>query len=53
LAQLGDADLQAIAVAKLEGYTNEEIATRTGSALRSVERKLKLIRDIWEKETAS
>jgi DNA-directed RNA polymerase specialized sigma24 family protein len=53
LAQLGDADLQAMAVAKLEGYTNEEIATRMGSALRSVERKLRLIRDIWEKETAS
>jgi DNA-directed RNA polymerase specialized sigma24 family protein len=50
LAQLGDADLQTVALAKLEGYTNEEIAARLGCALRSIERRLKLIRTIWEKE---
>jgi RNA polymerase sigma factor (sigma-70 family) len=35
------------ALAKLEGYTNREIAEKFGVALRSVERKLHLIRRLW------
>ena len=51
LAQLmqvtGDDALRTIAMLKMEGYSNKEIAEQTGRALRSIERKLKLIRDIW------
>jgi DNA-directed RNA polymerase specialized sigma24 family protein len=47
---LGDDGLKSIAVWKLEGYTNEEIAAKLGRSLATVERKLRLIRDVWEKE---
>jgi RNA polymerase sigma factor (sigma-70 family) len=40
-------DLRVIATQKLEGYTNSEIATRLHTSLRSVERRLGLIRQIW------
>jgi DNA-directed RNA polymerase specialized sigma24 family protein len=43
---LGDENLGRIALDKLQGYTNLEIAERTGIALRSVERKLQLIKSI-------
>jgi RNA polymerase sigma factor (sigma-70 family) len=48
LLGLLDVDQQAIAIAKLEGLTNEQIAARLNRALRTVERRLKLIRKIWE-----
>jgi DNA-directed RNA polymerase specialized sigma24 family protein len=48
LANLPDADLRSVAQWKLEGYTNEEIASKLGCALRSVERKLKVIRSLWD-----
>ena len=35
---------------KLEGYTNEEIASRLGLVCRSVERKLRQIRHLWAQE---
>jgi RNA polymerase sigma factor (sigma-70 family) len=47
---LDDAALQAVAIAKMEGYTNEEIAERLDVSLPTVERKLQRIRRIWEKE---
>jgi DNA-directed RNA polymerase specialized sigma24 family protein len=50
LDQLQDPKLCQIALWKLEGYTNEAIARRLGCVLRTVERKLQAIRDIWEKE---
>jgi DNA-directed RNA polymerase specialized sigma24 family protein len=50
LAALGDAGLQAVALAKMEGYTNEEIAARVGCVPRTVERKLRLIRRLWGEE---
>lgn len=50
LGCLASPDLEAIAQWKLEGYTNEEIADRLGRSLGTVERKLRLIRTIWEKE---
>jgi DNA-directed RNA polymerase specialized sigma24 family protein len=45
-------DLQRLALAKMEGYSNEEIAQRTGRSLRTVERRLHLIRTKWEEEPA-
>jgi DNA-directed RNA polymerase specialized sigma24 family protein len=52
LAQLPDDELRQIALLKLEGYTNEEIAARTGDSLRSVARRLVLIRRTWEEAGA-
>lgn len=34
----------------MEGHTNEEIASALDCSLRSVERKLDLIRKAWERE---
>ena len=50
LAGLGDDQLREIAVAKMEGCSNQEIAGRLDCALRTVERRLKLIRDQWKEE---
>jgi RNA polymerase sigma factor (sigma-70 family) len=51
-AALPDDDARRIARARLEGNTNEEIAKKHGYALRTVERRLHLIRRIWEPELA-
>jgi DNA-directed RNA polymerase specialized sigma24 family protein len=48
LDSLGDPTLRAVALWKMEGYTSEEIAARLDCAPRTVERKLRLIRDTWE-----
>lgn len=40
-------DLIQFTVAKLEGYTNQEIANRFNVTLRTVERKFHLIRRMW------
>lgn len=45
-----DDDQRTIANLKLEGLTNQEIATRMNRALRTIERKLQLIRTTWERE---
>ncbi len=52
LERLGRPHLQAIAVAKMEGYTNAEIARRLGCSVRTVERGLNLIRKKWEADEA-
>lgn len=39
-------DLREVALLRLDGYSNEEIAKRIGRNVRSVERKLKLIRSL-------
>ena len=39
--------LRQVAVWKLEGYTNEEIAAKLGCALRTVANRLGLIRSVW------
>ena len=44
LAQLGDPVLRQVAVWKLEGYTNAEIAARLGCSEPTVERRLAIIR---------
>src|SRR5205823_14845901 len=48
LRVLGDDQLRQIAVWKLEGYSNAEIAGRLGRSDATVERKLKLLRELWE-----
>jgi RNA polymerase sigma factor (sigma-70 family) len=45
LEALADPDLVQIALLRLEGYTNREIAERRGCVERTIERKLALIRD--------
>jgi DNA-directed RNA polymerase specialized sigma24 family protein len=52
LTKLADDDLCRIALDKLDNYTNEEIAERMDLSLRTVERRLNLIRRIWEEETS-
>jgi DNA-directed RNA polymerase specialized sigma24 family protein len=47
---LGDDELRAVAVAKMEGLTNEEVARRLSRSLSWVERKLGLIRKTWQRE---
>jgi DNA-directed RNA polymerase specialized sigma24 family protein len=47
LGRLGDPDLRAIALWKMEGYTNEEIGQKLGCAVATVERRLQLIRKLW------
>ena len=48
--QLDDDELRQIALHKLEGYTNEEIARKIGRAVPTVERRLRLIRESWQGE---
>jgi DNA-directed RNA polymerase specialized sigma24 family protein len=50
LDRLGDRDLRAVALLRMEGYSVEEVADKLGCAPRSVKRKLALIRTVWEKE---
>ena len=50
LERVGDETLRQVAVAKMEGYSNDEIAARLGVKTRTVERKLNLIRDIWSQQ---
>jgi DNA-directed RNA polymerase specialized sigma24 family protein len=52
LTVLGDAELRSIALWKMEGDTTEEIAAKLRRAPRTVERKLQVIRTLWEKEVA-
>jgi IS30 family transposase len=47
LQELGDGNLQQIAIWKMEGYTNREIANMIGKSEPTVERKLKIIRETW------
>jgi DNA-directed RNA polymerase specialized sigma24 family protein len=47
LGALGSADLAQLALWKMEGYSNEEIAAKLQCVPRTVERKLRLIRSLW------
>lgn len=51
LGKLDDDDLRKVALWKLEGWTNEEIAGKLDCVLRTVERKLNMVRQIWSQET--
>jgi DNA-directed RNA polymerase specialized sigma24 family protein len=53
LDALPEEALRGVAVLKLEGYSNQEIAGRTGLGLRSVVRKLDRIRRTWLGEVPS
>jgi RNA polymerase sigma factor (sigma-70 family) len=50
LDALPDEEVRQVALRKMEGFTNEEIADQRGCSLASIERKLKRIRARWEKE---
>lgn len=50
LSALDDETLKAVALDKMEGYTNEEIADRLGCVPRTIERKLRVIRSLWAQE---
>jgi DNA-directed RNA polymerase specialized sigma24 family protein len=50
LARLPDESLRTVALWKMEGYTNAEIAARLGCVPQTVERKLRSIRNIWSDE---
>ena len=45
-------ELRSVALRKMEGFTNAEIAGFLGRSEGAVERKLRAIRKIWEKEIA-
>jgi DNA-directed RNA polymerase specialized sigma24 family protein len=50
---LTEPDLRAIALAKMEGHSSEQIAEQLGCVPRTVERKLALIRRLWGGEAGS
>ncbi|MFK7819802.1 MAG: ECF-type sigma factor [Planctomycetaceae bacterium] len=47
----GDPHLQQIAILKMEGFKNGEIAAQLECARRTVERKLQMIATMWNRET--
>lgn len=49
LDRIGDPTLRQIAVWKLEGETTDDIAARLGRSRRTVERKLAVIEQVWER----
>lgn len=51
--RLGDESLRSVAIWKMEGFTNDEIATKLGCKLRTVERKLQLIRSVLSRDDAA
>jgi DNA-directed RNA polymerase specialized sigma24 family protein len=51
MERLGDQTLKQIALCKLQGWSNQEIAATRGTSSKTVERKLRLIRAIWEEAT--
>jgi DNA-directed RNA polymerase specialized sigma24 family protein len=53
LDRLGDPQLEAVALLKVEGHSNDEIARKLGCGLRSIERKLHRIRILWGEEVSA
>jgi DNA-directed RNA polymerase specialized sigma24 family protein len=51
LDRLPNDDLRRVAVWKMEGYTNAEIAAKIDYAVITVERRLNRIRKLWEQES--
>lgn len=47
-ARLPNPDLRAVAILKLAGHTNNEIATEMGFTRRTIQRMLNLIRLSWD-----
>jgi DNA-directed RNA polymerase specialized sigma24 family protein len=52
-ARLEDPVLALIARRKLDGYTSEDIAAELDVSLRTVDRKVRLIRTLWEADADS
>jgi len=52
LDALDDDELRRVALDRLDGYSNDEIAERLGCARRTVARRLDLIKKVWEAEVA-
>jgi DNA-directed RNA polymerase specialized sigma24 family protein len=52
LDQLDDGNLRQMAIWKMEGFGNAEIAAKLNCAVPTVERRLRLIRKTWEREVA-
>jgi RNA polymerase sigma factor (sigma-70 family) len=50
LLEMLDPELQAFALLRLTGYKNREIAEKFDCTERKVERKLQLVRAVWEQE---
>lgn len=50
LGALDDDELRRVALDRMEGYTNDEIAARLGCARRTVARRLDLIKQVWAAE---
>ena len=50
VALLPDESMRQLALLKMEGYSNREAAETLQCGLRTVERRLRLIRQIWEQE---
>jgi RNA polymerase sigma factor (sigma-70 family) len=48
LLDLLEPELRSIAVWKMEGYTNEQIADKLACATSTIERKLRRIRNLWD-----
>jgi DNA-directed RNA polymerase specialized sigma24 family protein len=53
LEALGDETFRQIALLRMEGYNDPEIAARLGCSVRTVGRKLELIRKLWVREVAT
>jgi DNA-directed RNA polymerase specialized sigma24 family protein len=51
ITRLDDESLQSVALWKLEGFTNDEIAEKLDCVPRTVERKLQLIRTLWQRDS--
>ncbi len=52
LEQLEEPMLQSIAIAKMQGYENREIAEQLHCSVRTIERRLELIRRKWDESQA-
>jgi DNA-directed RNA polymerase specialized sigma24 family protein len=50
LRRLGDPKTREVALLRMEGVENSEIAARVEISLSSVERKLRVIREVWREE---
>jgi DNA-directed RNA polymerase specialized sigma24 family protein len=50
LDKLKDATLETVALRRLEGHSREEIAAELGTSVRTIDRKLILIRLTWQEE---
>jgi RNA polymerase sigma factor (sigma-70 family) len=50
LDALGSDELRQVAVWKMEGYSNEEIAAKLDCSERTVERRMKIIRGVFKRE---